>query len=379
MARSASARCGRIARAKNIGGGLAVASDADAGRGRRRNRALGTGQGVVAGRIRRKDRNACALTCESRVKQLCKVPLPHERRGHGNTGVGEGKGDAICLRIRKVEYLVPPDRQTKGGSELVLVVGGNSTPRVPVLAIKPSIADIFPQISVDLVGARLDAGVEHGSSRVPELGTVVGSVDLEFSQRIRWRLDIVAGAVHEVVGIHIVVDTIEDEVVLGGALAIGREVARAGAPAKAIDGRIDAGRQLRNIDPVAPVECRFVDGVSVHYLTHGSVLTLEQRRRSGYRHGLPYTTGLQGDIDAQPVLDIDAHIFLGRSLKPGSRRAHRVIADLDRRKVVLSSSVRRALQYEIRVGISECNHGVRDDCTCDILHNTGDGSLVNLG
>jgi hypothetical protein len=75
-----------------------------------------------------------------------------------------GKGDAIFLRISEVEYLVLPDRQAKRGSELVLVVCGDAaTVRGPVRRIEFVIADVFPQITVDLVGARLDAGAEYGS------------------------------------------------------------------------------------------------------------------------------------------------------------------------------------------------------------------------
>ena len=92
-----------------------------------------------------------------------------------------------------------------------------------------SVAQVFPRISVDFVGACLNAGVQHGSSRVPEFGAVVGGIDLEFRQRVRGRLHIVAGAVLKVVDVDVVVDAVQDEVVLRGALAVGREVTRATA------------------------------------------------------------------------------------------------------------------------------------------------------
>ena len=137
-------------------------------------------------------------------------------------------GDAKRLGIAKVEDLVLPDGQTQRGSELVLMVGGNRGCE-PVPRIKIGIADILPQIAMDLVGAGLDADVDDGSGGVAELGAVVGSVNLELSQSVRWRLDVVAGAVLLVVDVYVVVNAVKDEVVLGGALAVGREVACAAA------------------------------------------------------------------------------------------------------------------------------------------------------
>ena len=149
---------------------------------------------------------------------------------------GVGKGDPSCLYIPEVEKLVPGKRRAQRGSELVLMVRGNIR-RIPVLRVKSGIADVFPHIAVYLVGSRLDAGVDHGAGRVAELRAVVGGADLEFSQSVWRRRHIVAGAVLKIVDIHIVIDTVQDEVVLGGALAIGKEVCLTAALAFPTHGR----------------------------------------------------------------------------------------------------------------------------------------------
>ena len=233
-----------------------------------------------------------------------------------------------------------------------------------------------------LVGARLDAGAEHGAGGVAELGAVVGGVDLELRQRVRWRLDVVAGAVHEVVDVHVVVHAVQDEVVLGGALAVGREVSRAAAAGKGVapQRRSHAGRQLRDIDPVASVERGVVNGVSVHDLTHGCMSHVCSRGGAAVTVTVSVTApGFKTMLILQAVLNIEGDIFLGRRLKLGSSGAHLVMADFDRRKDVFALGIRLVLQHEIRVRIGECHQGARYDCARGIFHNTGDSALVNLG
>ena len=127
-----------------------------------------------------------------------------------------------------------------------------------------------------LVGSGLDADVKDRAGGVAELSAVVRGVNLELGQRVGWRLDVEAGAVLFVVDVHVVVNTVEDEVVLRGALAVGREVSRAAAASDvvALEGRSYAGSQLRDINPIASIKRSVVDGVSVHDLTHGSRFTL---------------------------------------------------------------------------------------------------------
>ena len=54
------------------------------------------------------------------------------------------------------------------------------------------------------------------------------------------------------------------------------------------------------------------------------------------------------------------------------------MADLNRRKVILSIRARLALQCEICVSVGECHHCALNDCALGIPNNTGDGALVNL-
>ena len=97
---------------------------------------------------------------------------------------------------------------------------------VEVLAhVEGVVADVLPGAAVDSIGAGFDAGVDDRAGGVAELRAVGSGLDLELSESVRWRPDDVAGAVEEVDDVGVVVDAVEDEVVLLGALAVGVEVA----------------------------------------------------------------------------------------------------------------------------------------------------------
>ena len=111
--------------------------------------------------VRGREQNGGALACEAGVEQLRKVSLPHQRCRHIQNGC-LAKYDAICFSIPKIKYLVPPDRKTSRGSELVFMVR-RIYRCIPVCRIQIGVAKVLPGVSVNLVGARLDAGTDYSS------------------------------------------------------------------------------------------------------------------------------------------------------------------------------------------------------------------------
>jgi len=83
----------------------------------------------------------------------------------------------------------------------------------------------FPHASMDLIGARLDARVHHGASRVSEFRAVIAGLQIEFSQCIRRRPHDNAGTIEEVNQVRIVVNAIQNEIVLFRALTVCHKIA----------------------------------------------------------------------------------------------------------------------------------------------------------
>src|SRR6185437_12626725 len=95
----------------------------------------------------------------------------------------------------------------------------------PIVRIQEVVAKILPDIPVNTIGAGLDAGVDDGTSRMPEFGAVVRGGNLELGQRVRRRVDEIAGAPQIILGHGVVVHSVKHEVVLFGPHSVGVEVA----------------------------------------------------------------------------------------------------------------------------------------------------------
>ena len=72
-------------------------------------------------------------------------------------------------------------------------------------------------------------------------------------------------------------------------------------------------------------------------------------------------------------------VFLGRYFEPGSFRGHCIVADFHGREGVRSLAVCLISQVQSCVHIVERNLGARNKFARTVSHDTGDGSLVNLG
>ncbi len=199
---------------------------------------------------------------------------------------------------------------------------------VPIVGVESRVAQVLPRTAVQLVGARLQAGVDYRACAVADLSRIVAGLYLELRQTIRRGLGHKACAVVVVHHVDVVIHAVEDEVVLLRALSIGVEVALARA-ARAL-GRHSARRKLRNEDPVAAVKWNVVDGLRVDHLAHRALLRLHQWSFGSNRHRLSCGAWLERHHNVQPLLQIEMQIGLGSGLEACSRSGNAIAADLDR-------------------------------------------------
>src|ERR1700759_1228467 len=110
-----------------------------------------------------------------------------------------------------------------------------------------------------------------------ELRAEVTGLQTELGESIRGRPDDVARTVQEVHQIRIIVHAVENEIVLLGALTIGDKVSGTRATS-ILKRRRDAGRQLRDINPVPSIQWCIVDLLGADHLTDSGILGLQQWR-----------------------------------------------------------------------------------------------------
>src|SRR5580693_8529387 len=142
------------------------------------------------------------------------------------------------------------------------------------------VAEEFPDVAMELVGAGFDGGIEDGGAGAAKLRAEVGGLYFKFFDRVDRRKHDIVGAVEEIYGVRVVVDAIEEVVVLRRAKSIGGESA-AGRIAAGVSLRsIDAGSQLGEKGKIASVQGKIIHAARVDDLAHGGVLRLEHRSGS---------------------------------------------------------------------------------------------------
>ena len=136
--------------------------------------------------------------------------------------------DSRRLDADKIERPVLQNRPAD--REAILVVAqrvgiGPSVARPVVVAER--IAGIEEVVSQELVDSaahpvrsRFQRDVHHGAGTPPQLGRVVGSLDLEFLHRVEIRDDDLCLAILEPEDLRVVINAVEDEVVLRGPLTV---------------------------------------------------------------------------------------------------------------------------------------------------------------
>ena len=167
--------------------------------------------------------NRRGLTGQRGIAQLREIALAHEGGRH-RVGPRRSVDDAVQLHVAEIEELVLPYRQAERSAKLVFVIFGNRK-RVPVLRVQLVAAEVLPHITMDVVGAGLNAGVHHSAGRMPEFCAEIARLQVKLGQRVgRGALDI-SGSIQEVDEVSIVIHTVQNEVILRSSLAVGHEIA----------------------------------------------------------------------------------------------------------------------------------------------------------
>jgi len=125
--------------------------------------------------------------------------------------------------VAEDERLVPDDWTAQSASELVPQpggLGGAGFVGEEVGCVQCAVAKEFIAGAVELVGAGLDHGVDDGAGASAEFGRVPVGLDLEFLERIHRRLHDLH--VHAAIGAGIgdLIDAVQDEGILRGAVPV---------------------------------------------------------------------------------------------------------------------------------------------------------------
>ena len=130
-------------------------------------------------------------------------------------------------------------------------------------------------------------------------------------------------------------------------------------------GRRYASRKLRDENPVAAIERRFIDLLSFDYLTCRSFFGLNQRRRIGNGYGLRFSAWLEDHRHGKALLNVEMKILLGRLLKPIRFCREGVISDLDGSKDENAGAITYVAQCQTSFRRSESNLRVGNDGSRD--------------
>ena len=131
--------------------------------------------------------------------------------------------NAQTLVISEKERLVLDDGTAQGESELVLFIRLLTADVEGVDCVEFFVAQELPHVAMDLIGARLDDRVHDGAVTASEFGAVGIGLDLELGDGVHRGLNHIGRPVEHVAQIRIVVDTVEQEIILQSARAIGAE------------------------------------------------------------------------------------------------------------------------------------------------------------
>src|SRR5580700_6650344 len=146
--------------------------------------------------------------------------------------------------VGEEEGLVPPNRSTDGGAELILLIRRSllfGRVQEKIVRIQGGIAEEFVHIPMKLIAPRFQGGVHHPACAAAELNVIIARLQLEFGERIDRGLNGLSALILEVGGVGVVVSAIEREIVLRGAVPIDTENAL-GTLLKRRAGSVNASR-----------------------------------------------------------------------------------------------------------------------------------------
>ena len=188
------------------------------------------------------------------------------------------------------------------------------------------------------------------------------------------------GAVEEVGGVGVVVDAVEQVVVLRGWRPLAVKAPEAALPRLSACATLTPALKLGEEGEVATVERAGLTRVC-------SSMTCPTEDSSACSCGGAVETvtlfrggaGLEADIDLQFLTDGDGERLLGGGGEAGRGDRDLIVADTHRGKGVIATAGRGGGKGAALVRILEGDGGVGDNGTRCILHDAGDGTLVNLG
>ena len=200
---------------------------------------------------------------------------------------------------------------------LLLVLGREVIPGVEPLA-----ADEAEPAAAELVATRLGDDVDLRAAGVAVLGAVGAREDLELGDRVERRLDDDHPG-----GVVAVRHPVEHEVV--AVLADAVHLHRA---AEVIERRVRLRRQRawqkqRQLHEIAAAERQLIDRLRGHHLAERRGFSVDERRLRRDRQRLGNGADLQLQVDARPLVDLQADAGRGSGLEPVELRGDAVGAN----------------------------------------------------
>ena len=179
-----------------------------------------------------------------------------------------------------------------------------------IRSIKLVVSEEFPERSMEVVGPGPDGGVQNSASGTAEFSAEAIGLDLELRNGVnRWTHNKVC-SIEEVDQLDVVVDTVEQIVVLRRTQTVRGEAATGTQTASVLLILSDTCGELREESKVAPIERQHIDGLFSDYLSNRSILRLQGRWHLVDDNGFRGLTGLQSEIDNNPLLNVDRHVIL---------------------------------------------------------------------
>ena len=242
------------------------------------------------------------------------------------------------------------------------------------------VAEELVDAAANGVGARLDRRVDDGAGAAAVLGRVGVGLNLEFLQRLDRRLHQLHVLAAEGVRVGDVVHAVEQEHVVEGAVAVDVEHALevdAGQPRSAGQ---HAGREQRELVVVAAVQRQFDDLLLVDDRARAT-------RSSVSSSGVAATTstasvscaGLQRDVDARDLCDLQRDAGAHRLLKALALHRHRVVAGPKAGNDVGPGVGRCRSHGDAGLHVRHDHDGARDHCAGRIGDGARDSRRFLLG
>ena len=237
------------------------------------------------------------------VRHICKVAVLHAWGRCRQDRRRRLSRDGAFVIDEEERFLVAAGQETHRATEREPELIAEELPFLQTLELVEEVDGIHRRVAIELehvaailIAARLEAGVQHGAGRAPELGAVAARLNPELLQRVDRGAVHITRAVDEVDEIRVVVDAVEEVVVGEAVLAVRGEAAVAAHSARILLRLDDAWVQLREEGVVAPVQRQLVDRLRLHDAAERRFLRLERRRVAGDVDRLGDVTRLQREV-----------------------------------------------------------------------------------